>query len=73
MGREPLDLVVKHENWPATEFTAESDPTDPRELRQLVFDAIKRYDGRTDYIEEYAMEVRYAGEYDLVTTFVASH
>lgn len=72
MGREPLDLIVKHEGWKVAEFTAEADPTDAKELRQLLFDAIKRYDGRTDYIEEYEMDVRYAGKREIVTTFVAT-
>jgi len=71
MGPEPLDLIVKHEGWPVAEFTAEADPTDTKELRQLLYEAIKRYDGRTDYIEEYEMEVRYAGKRDSITTFVA--
>jgi hypothetical protein len=64
-------LVLKHDSWKVAEFTADVDPTDTKELRQLLYDAIKRYDGRTDYIEEYEMEVYYAGKRDKIMTFVA--
>ncbi len=72
MSRELLELTVKHDGWRVAEFTAEADPAYPKELRQLLYDAIKRYDGRTDYIEEYEMDVHYAGKRDTIMTFVAT-
>lgn len=51
-----------------SKFSAEADPKKtPRELRQLLLDAVRR-EWR---IAEYEMDVRYFGDNSLVTTFLA--
>ncbi|MGH3503782.1 MAG: hypothetical protein ACRDQA_23240 [Nocardioidaceae bacterium] len=72
MGRELLDLEVRRKGNVTAKATAEADPKDPDELRQLLLDAINR-DGRDEsQIGDYEMDVRYAGERGVLMTFVAS-
>ncbi|MCA1704491.1 MAG: tyrosine-type recombinase/integrase, partial [Actinobacteria bacterium] len=66
-----LDLEVRRRGKVVSKFSAEADPRSPRELRQLLLDAVRR-DGRDQSgIAEYEMDVRYFGDRSLVTTFVA--
>jgi len=72
MARHLLDLEVRRKGQVVAKLTAEADPKDARDLRQLLLDAVKR-DGRTEpQIGEYEMDVRYAGKAPLITTFVAT-
>ena len=67
-----LDLEIRRKGQVVAKLTAEADPKNPRELRQLLLDAVKR-DGRNELqIGEYQMDVRYAGKTPLITTFVAT-
>lgn len=66
-----LDLEVRRRGNVVSKFSAEADPKSPRELRQLLLDAVRR-DGRDEsQIAEYEMDIRYFGDRSLVTTFVA--
>ncbi|MGH3321327.1 MAG: WhiB family transcriptional regulator [Streptosporangiaceae bacterium] len=72
VGRELLDLTVTRRGAVVAELTGEADPKDPDELRRLLLAAVRR-DGRdASQVAEYELQVRYAGERGLLTTFVAA-
>lgn len=72
MGRRALDLVVLRKGRQVAKLRAEADPWDTRELRRLLLDAVVR-DRRSERdLGEYAMEIRYAGDNRLLTSFVAT-
>jgi DNA-binding FadR family transcriptional regulator len=72
MGRQLLDLEVCRRGEVVAIVTAEANPQNAAELRQLLTDAIRR-DGRHESeIADYEMKIRYSGERRLLTTFVAS-
>lgn len=70
--REPLDLEVLRAGEAVRKLRAEADPNSTAELRQLLSDAVKRNGGSDEELGEYEMNVRYAGERGLITTFVAT-
>jgi hypothetical protein len=72
MGRSTFDFTVRRRGSRFADFTAEADPRDPHELRQLLADAIRRDGWDASRIGEFEMEVRYAGDGRVLTTFVAT-
>lgn len=70
--RSLLNLEVRRHGRIVATVSAEADPTNPSDLRQLLIDAIRR-DGRDESeIANYEMEIRRPGEPQPLTTFVAS-
>jgi len=68
-----LKLEVRRRGNVVSKFSSEADPKSPRELRQLLLDAMRRDNGCDEsLIAEYEMDIRYFGDRSLVTTFVAS-
>lgn len=72
VARRLLDLELKHNGEVVKKLTTEADPKDPRELRQLMLDAIKRNGGDEHYIAEYEMDIHRAGERHVLITFVTT-
>jgi integrase len=73
MGRRSLDFTVRRRGSRFADFTAEADPRDPDELRQLLTDAIRRDGWDASRIGEFEMEVRYTGDRRVLTTFVTTY
>jgi len=72
MGRQLLDLEVRRDNFVVSKVTADADPKNWEELRQLLVDSVQR-DGREEYdIARYEMDVREHGDPKVLTTFVTS-
>jgi integrase/DNA-binding transcriptional regulator YhcF (GntR family) len=71
-SRELLDLEVIHVGEVIRKVRTEADPNSAQELRQLLLDAVHRNGHGEAQIGEYEMNVRYAGERGLVTTFVTT-
>ncbi|MGH3977664.1 MAG: tyrosine-type recombinase/integrase [Pseudonocardiaceae bacterium] len=70
-GRQLLDLEVRRQGRVVKRLTAEADPKDARQLRQVLVDAVRR-DGRDEsQIADYEMDIRYSGKRSVLTTFVA--
>jgi integrase len=70
--RKLLDLEVRRRGRVVATVTAEADPKNAADLRQLLVEAIRR-DGREESeIADYEMDVRCPGERQLLATFVAS-
>jgi integrase len=70
--RRLLDLQVRRRGRVVATVTAEADPKNGADLRQLLVEAIRR-DGRDESeIADYEMDIRCSGEPNLLTTFVAS-
>jgi hypothetical protein len=67
-----LDLTVRRRGARFADFTAEADPGDTDELRRLLTDAVRRDGWDVSRIGEFEMEVRYAGDGRVLTTFVAT-
>ncbi|GAA1676025.1 hypothetical protein GCM10009765_26650 [Fodinicola feengrottensis] len=72
MSREALDLVIRHNGWKFQERTVSADPNDSDDLRQVLLDAIKRDGWDERRIDEFEMDVRYANDRRLVTTFAVT-
>lgn len=70
--RELLDLEVIQLGKTVRKVRAEADPASASDLRQLLLDAVRRNGGQPSEIGEYEMNVHYAGERGLITTFVAT-
>ncbi|MGD9530003.1 MAG: tyrosine-type recombinase/integrase [Dehalococcoidia bacterium] len=66
-----LDLVVRRHGEVEARFSAEADPRSATDLHGLLRNAIRRRGGDVARIAEYEMELRRAGDDDLITTFVA--
>ncbi len=71
MGRRALDLVVLRKGREVAKLRVEADPQDTRELRRLLLDAVVRDQRSERDLGEYAMEICYAGDHQLPTSFVA--
>lgn len=69
---ELLDLEILHLGQAIRKVRAEADPNSAPDLRQLLVDAVRRHGGGEAEIGDYEMNVRYAGERGLITTFVAT-
>lgn len=72
MGSEALDLRVYRKGTLITELRAAGDPDDVDSMRRLLAEAIARDGWDGSRIDEFEMQIRYAGDRRLVTTFVAS-
>lgn len=70
--REALDLTVRRRGDIIWEFTTDADHEDPDELRQILLDALRRDRWDERRVDEFAMEVRYAGDRRLLKTFVTT-
>ncbi len=70
--REALDLTVRRKGDIIWEFTTDADHDDPDELRQLLTDALRRDRWDERRVDEFEMEVRYAGDRRLLKTFVTT-
>jgi integrase len=70
--RRLLDLEIRRRGRVVATVTAEANPKNAADLRQLLVEAIRR-DGRDESeIADYEMAIHHAGEPNLLTTFVAS-
>ncbi|WP_245585709.1 tyrosine-type recombinase/integrase [Pseudonocardia asaccharolytica] len=69
--RQLFDLVIRHRGTVVARLTTELDRTNAAELREVMSAAVRRSGGDDADIGEYEMELREAGEDELVTTFVA--
>lgn len=67
-----LDLELVHLGEVVRKIRAEADPDDGRILRQLLLDGVKRLGGSESAIGEYELNIRRAGEADLITTFATT-
>lgn len=67
-----LDLLVRRAGVEVARFSAEGDPDDPGELRELLLDAVVRRGDVENGLSAYEMDVFRAGETVPVRTFVAS-
>src|SRR5437867_1606955 len=70
-GKEALDLIVRHKGRAFTELTVSADPSEPDELRRVLLDVIKRDGWDERRVDEFEMDVRYANDRRLLTTFAA--
>lgn len=71
-SRQLLDVEVVHLSAVVRSIRTEADPDDPVELRQILKDAVIRLGGDESEIGRYELNIRRAGESDLLTTFVAT-
>jgi hypothetical protein len=67
-----LDFVVRHRGVIVARFTSSVDARSAGELQQVLADAVLRSGGDVEAVTEYEMDVHYAGEDELMMTFVAS-
>jgi len=67
-----LDLVVRRAGVEVARFSAEGDPDDPSELRDLLLDAVRRHGEDEAQLPSYELGVFRAGESTPVRTFAAS-
>jgi integrase len=70
--REALDFMVRRKGDVMWEFTTDADHEDPDELRQILLAALRRDRWDERRVDEFEMEVRYAGDRRLIKTFVTS-
>jgi integrase len=70
--RQLLDVEVVHLSAVVRKIRMEADPDDPMELRQILSDAVIRLGGDESEIGRYELNIRRAGEPDLMTTFVTT-
>ncbi len=70
--REALDFTVRRRGDVIWEFTTDADYEDPDELRQILLDALCRDHWDERRVDEFEMEVRYAGDRRLIKTFVTT-
>jgi integrase/DNA-binding transcriptional regulator YhcF (GntR family) len=66
-----LDLELVHLGKTVRKIRAEADPEDGGMLRRLLRDGIKRVGGQESQIGDYELNVRLAGQQDLIMTFAA--
>lgn len=71
-GCELLDLEILYGDRAVRKLRVEADPNNAANLRQLLLDAVKRLGATEAELGEYEMNVRYAGERGLITTFAAT-
>lgn len=72
MNERLLDLAVRRHGWEIAKLTAEADPDDPAQLRQLLVDAVERDGGNEFVIGEYEMDVHERGDASVLMTYVTS-
>lgn len=72
MNERLLDLVIRRNGWEIAKLTAEADPDNPEQLRQLLVDAVERDGGNEFSISEFEMDVHERGEASLLMTYVTS-
>lgn len=66
-----LDLRLLHLGDEARSFTAKADPSNPEQLHRLLAGAARRHGGKDVDVAEYELEVRRAGDPQVITTFAA--
>jgi DNA-binding transcriptional MocR family regulator len=71
-ARQWLDLVVRRRGVVVSRLTTEVNRRSGAELRQVLAGVIRRSGGDAALINEYEMELRAAGDDELLTTFVAA-
>ncbi|MEK6438926.1 tyrosine-type recombinase/integrase [Pseudonocardia sp. T1-2H] len=71
-ARQWLDLVVRHRGVVVSRLTTEVNRRSGAELRQVLAGVIRRSGGDAALINDYEMELRAAGDDELLTTFVAA-
>jgi integrase/DNA-binding transcriptional regulator YhcF (GntR family) len=67
-----LDIMIRRLGTVVARFQAEADPGNPKELRRLLVDAVRRSGDNESEIGDYEMTVGHAGKGEMITTFVAS-
>lgn len=67
-----LDFVVRRGPEEIARFSAAADPNDPRELRGVLLDAIRRHGHNEEELATFELDVFVAGDGTLLRTFVAS-
>jgi integrase len=68
-GRAVLSLEVRHLGRLVRLLTVEADPGNTRDLRQILGVAVRRHGHNESEIADYEMDVRYANDPTLLTTF----
>jgi integrase len=68
-GRAVLSLEVRHLGRLVRLLTVEADPGNTRDLRQILAAAVRRHGHNESEIADYEMDVRYANDPTLLTTF----
>lgn len=71
-SRSLLDLEIRWLGKVVKKLTIEADPTNARELRQVLIDALKRDGQHESQVAEYEMDIRYPGDPDVLTTFATT-
>jgi hypothetical protein len=72
VASEALDLTIRHKGRPFKELTVSADPSEPDALRRVLLDVIKRDGWDERRIDEFEMDVRYANDRRLITTFATT-
>jgi hypothetical protein len=72
MARQMLELTIRRKGWKFAEVTAKADPKDADELRRVLVDAIQREGFDENRIDEFEMDVRYAGTRGKLLTYAAT-
>jgi hypothetical protein len=72
MSATLIELIIRHNGWKFTELTVSADPHDPDDLRRVLLDAIKRDGWDERRVDEFEMDVRYANDRRLITTFATT-
>jgi hypothetical protein len=67
-----LDIVIRRLGTVVARLQAEADPSNPKELRRLLVDAVRRSGDNESAIGDYEMTVGNAAKGEVITTFVAS-
>lgn len=71
-ARQLLDMEVRHGAEVLARLTAEANPRDPDELRELHLDALRRRGRDEATAHEYELDLRSVADPSLLTTFVLS-
>ncbi|WP_344314160.1 hypothetical protein [Fodinicola feengrottensis] len=72
LGRKNLELTVVRRGDKLMNLVVEADPDDADELRTLLLDAIRRDGWSDDRINEFELQIRYAGDRSVLKTFVTA-
>ena len=72
MAGQMLELTIRRKGWKFAEVAAKADPKDADELRRVLVDAIQREGFDENRIDEFEMDVRYAGTRGKLLTYAAT-
>ena len=67
-----LDFVVRRRGAEVARFSACADPGNAEDLREVLVEAVLRRGEDAEFLADYELELRRAGEQQLIRTFVAS-